>query len=102
MKGVKAGAYDVVLRVKKGSVISGTLQESEGQPFKTHYLGGAGMADEGGLHAWTRVDSDEGRFTLRGLPAGKVRLYCYRGETRIDLGVFTAPAEGVVVKVPEK
>jgi len=99
-RGVKAGSKDLILKVRKGVVLSGVLQDGDGRPFKTHYLGGSGIDHVGGVTSWTRVENEEGRFTLRGLPAGKVRLACYAGETFVPLGDFTAPAEDVVVKVP--
>ena len=99
---VAAGAKDVVLDVQKGVTMAGFLQDAEGRPLKTHYLAGHAPGTVGGVSAYTRVGDDEGKFVLAGLQAGKVALSAYVGDRFVELGVYDAPAGGVVVKVPAK
>jgi hypothetical protein len=99
-EGVAQGAKGVDLAVRAGVTLSGTLLDASGKALKTHYLSGSGAGAYGGVASWTRVEAEDGRFTLRGLPPGKVRLACYRGAEYVPLGEYEAPGEGVVVRVP--
>ncbi len=102
VRGVRVGATDLVLRVRAGVVLCGRLVDGSGRPFRTHYLAGGAVPPDGAVSSWCRVEDAEGRFVLRGLPAGKVALSCYRGDAWVSLGEFTAPAEGLEVTVPDR
>jgi len=97
--GIKPGTKDVVLVVKKGVTITGKLVDKEGNPVQTHYLAGNAV---GGLYASasTRVSAD-GLFTMRGIPAGRVRFYAMVGGASIALGTVDAPATDVTLRLPK-
>jgi hypothetical protein len=100
-RGVRLGKRDVVLRVRKGVVVTGRLLDDQGRPFRTHYLAARPVAAKGPVvSAWTRVSDEDGRFTLRGVAPGKVEVSCYRGEVYVQLGEIDAPAEDVELTVP--
>ena len=101
-RGVRLGAADLVLRVRRGVEMRGRLVDGQGRGFKTHYLTAHALAGPGGVSSWTRVEAEDGSFVLRGVVPGRVRLSCFRGESFVDLGEFTAPAEGLVVEVPSR
>jgi hypothetical protein len=44
---------------------------------------------------------EDGTFTMKGLPAGKVRIKAYSGKDWADLGVIEAPATGITLTMPE-
>ena len=96
---IRIGTKDVELAVSRGAALTGRLIDAQGRPVKTHYLAALPTSAQNG--AWTRVSDDEGRFTLRGLPKGKVQLGCYVGDEYVKLGEFDAPAKDVEVKLPE-
>lgn len=98
---VEPGTEDVVLRVKRGAEISGRLVDASGNPVGTHLLGGFSQGGDGYMQAWTSADAEEGRFTLKGIREGPVRLSAYLGGRFVQLGTFTAPAKDLVVTVPE-
>jgi hypothetical protein len=96
---VRPGA-EVVLRVEVGVELSGRLLDADGLPVRTSYLAGSGEGAGPGLPSSTEVASEDGRFTLRGLPPGRVLLRARLGEDYVDLGVFEAPATDVEVRIP--
>lgn len=66
---VAAGSTDVVLRLKKGQSIAGTVTVGGGSPGTQVWV----MCQGDGWNSWTRADAD-GRFTVKGLPPGRYKL----------------------------
>jgi hypothetical protein len=94
------GTTDLVVRVKAGVAISGRLLTSTGEGFQSQSIMGTAEGVEGAQPSYTRVGED-GTFTMKGLPAGKVRIKAYSGKDWADLGVIEAPATGVTLTMPE-
>ncbi len=96
---VKPGTTNVVLRVVEGLDLVGTLIDARGEPMSAQSL----QADDGmhiiAMRPYVQVGPD-GRFRLRGLAPGKVRLGFQRGDRWVPLGEFTAPATDLRVLVP--
>jgi hypothetical protein len=96
--GVQPGAEDVTLVVREGVEIRGVLEDLHGQPVATTSL----QADDGtrraAMRPYAQVGPD-GRFTLRGLQPGRVRLQARRGDAWQDLGEVDAPATDLRVTV---
>jgi len=93
------GATGVEIRVKRGVTFSGRLLDAAAKPIK-----GANVqaSSEGGGGSWAQTDQD-GRFTVKGIPAGKVTVRAWlavRG--MVELGAQEAPASNVDLTVPEK
>ena len=95
VKGIKAGADDVVLRVAEGVELSGTLVDEKGEPVATTSL----QADDGArlaaMRPFAQVGSD-GKFLFRGLRPGRIRLLARIGDASVSAGEVEAP--GVNVK----
>jgi hypothetical protein len=100
VSGVRVGTEGVVLRVTLGVEISGRLLDADGAPVRTSYLAAYGVAAVGGLPSSTHIAGDDGRFTLRGLPRGTVRLRARIGGEYLDLGAVEAPATDLEVRLP--
>ena len=96
---VQPGATDVVLRVVEGVDLVGFLVNDRNQAVAATSL----QADDGmhiiAMRPYVQVGPD-GRFRLRGLAPGKVRLSIRRSEHWVALGEFTAPATDLRVVVP--
>jgi hypothetical protein len=101
-RGVRVGTTDLVLAVRRGVTLSGRLVDTHGRGFKTHSLTAFRVDGIGSIGSRTSVEDEEGRFTLRGVAPGKVTLYCYHGDSYVNLGTFDAPAEGLVITVPDR
>jgi protocatechuate 3,4-dioxygenase beta subunit len=97
---VAPGATDLVLRVRKGVSLSGRIVDDAGSALKPQglLLIPEGTRDDDG--SWAHI-ADDGSFTAKGLPPGKVRLRAYGGAGWKECGSFEAPAAGVVVTVPK-
>lgn len=101
---VRLGRDDVVLRVRRGVEITGRLRDRDGSPVRTHYLSAQSL-EPGSGNVWatgatTKIEGDDGRFTLRGVPPGRVRLSCYVGDRFVELGEFDAPAKDLELTLP--
>jgi hypothetical protein len=96
---VAPGTDGVALRVVEGVDLVGILVDDAGAPAAAQSL----QADDGqhiiAMRPYVQVGGD-GRFRLRGLAPGKVRLAFKRGVDWVALGEFTAPATDVRVLVP--
>ncbi len=102
-RGVSSATTDLVVRVRRGVELSGRLVDLAGRPLRTEYLEAHSIDSPDANPAWTRVDDEQGGFTLRGLPPGKVRLRCRRGATLVGVEAEVAvPAAGVVITVPSE
>jgi hypothetical protein len=99
--GVKAGTSDLVLRVSVGVELSGTLVDAKGDPVETTSLSADDGARLAAMRPYSQVGAD-GRFVLRGLRAGPVRLAAMQGTAPVEAGVVEAPATGVRVVVPPR
>jgi hypothetical protein len=99
VEGLRPGATDVVLRVSLGVDLAGLLEDARGDPVAATSL----QADDGSRRAamrpYCQVGPD-GKFLLRGLRAGKVRLGIMRSGAWVSLGEVTAPAADLRVLVP--
>jgi hypothetical protein len=100
VEGLRPGATDVVLRVSLGVDLSGVLVDARGEPVAATSL----QADDGSRRAamrpYCQVGPD-GKFRLRGLRAGRVRLTMRHADAWVTLGEHEAPAAGVRVAVPD-
>ncbi len=85
-EGVAAGAADVVLTVKRGVPVRGTVADAEGRPVLTVLSLWASGGPATGLSWWTTVS--EGSFVFAGLPAGEIALHTYSGGKYVALGRF--------------
>jgi len=96
VRGVKSGGSELVLRVTAGVELSGTLVDERGDPVATTSL----QADDGvrmaAMRPFAQVGGD-GRFVLRGLRAGRVRLSARSGTSYVELGEVSAPGADVKV-----
>jgi hypothetical protein len=96
---VRPGRTDLALRVVEGLDLVGTLIDARGEPVSAQSL----QADDGmhiiAMRPYVQVGPD-GRFRLRGLAPGKVRLSIKRDEQWVALGEVTAPATDLRVLVP--
>ncbi len=96
---VQPGRTDLALRLVEGLDLVGTLLDARGEPVTATSL----QADDGmhiiAMRPYVQVGPD-GRFRLRGLAPGKVRLGFQRGDRWVPLGEFTAPATDLRVLVP--
>ncbi len=100
LRGIKPGADDVVLTVRPGHTFSGKLINAQGNPMTTHHLGASPI----GTHspsAWTRIESEDGSFILRGLPKGKIYVHAIIGGKSVGLGTHTVPATDVTITAPD-
>ena len=52
--------------------------------------------------AWTSIKGADGLFHFAGVSPGKVRLLAYIGGKQVVVGIATAPAKDLVLKVPEE
>ena len=98
--GLKPGAKGVVLTVKQGFSISGVIVDAAGDPVTTHHLG-ASVVGSHSPGAWTRVETKDGAFALRGLPRGKVYVHAIIGGKSVGLGTYTVPATDLTITVPD-
>jgi hypothetical protein len=98
---VRGGAKDVVLRVSLGVELAGILLDAQGNPVATTSL----MADDGSrtaaMRPYDQVGPD-GRFLLRGLARGRVRLTAQRGEAHVPVGEVEAPGADVRLTLPAR
>jgi hypothetical protein len=101
VSGVKAGATDVVLHVRTGVAISGTLVDEQGAPVAVTSLQADDGARQAAMRPYVQVGAD-GRFELRGLRAGEVRLSAMIGGVYRSLGTATAPASDLRVLVADR
>lgn len=106
IRDVRIGRNDLVLRVRRGVEITGRLRDRAGRPVRTHLMN-AHAVEPGGASVWatsasTKIDGDDGRFTLRGVSPGRVRLSCYIGDRFVELGEFDAPAKDLELTLPER
>jgi hypothetical protein len=93
----KAGASDVVLRVKPGVAFNGRLVDQDGVPIRSSYVN----VTDGKTVWFTQGVDDEGNFRFAGLPTGRLMISARIGGTFTDLGEIDVPSEDVVtVKVP--
>jgi hypothetical protein len=99
--GVATGTTDVVLRVSAGVTLAGTLVDAAGAPVATTSLQADDGARRAAMRPYAQVGLD-GRFVLRGLRAGPVRLTLRAGEGWLEAGSVEAPASDVVVRVPAR
>jgi hypothetical protein len=95
-----AGSEGLVIKVKKGLVLSGRLVDASGNPVKPQALS---LLVEGGNEGedslWGSV-ADDGAFTFKGLSAAKYRVRAWMGDGWKECGTFEAPAAGVTATVP--
>jgi hypothetical protein len=99
-RAIRPGTTDLVLEVVLGAEVTGTLVGSDGEPVSTPSLSGDDGARVGAMRPYCQVGSD-GRFVLRGLRPGRVRLAATIGGTFLPLGEVDAPASDLRVNVPE-
>ncbi len=97
---VKTGTKDLVLTVEAGVPFSGRLVDAAGKPLKTHSLNAISVPPRGPTN-WTKIENEEGRFRFPGVPKGKIRIGVTIGSTYIPLGEYEAPAEDIVLTVPD-
>ena len=100
VSGVRAGATDVVCKVKPGVRVTGRLLDADGDPVGTHLLTAHHTGGAPGPSARTTVESEDGRFTFAGVAPGPCRVTAYLGDRYVTVGTFTAPAQDVVLRVP--
>ncbi len=100
-RGVKPGTTELLLRVSVGVELSGTLVDEKGEPISATSLGADDGARVAAIRPYAQVGAD-GKFVLRGLRAGPVRLWATLGERGVDLGTVAAPAIDVKVVVPAR
>ena len=100
-KGIAAGAVDIVLKVAPGVDLSGTLVDRDGEPLATTSLQADDGARMAAMRPYAQVGGD-GKFLLRGLRAGPVRLSAFIGGRMIPVGEATAPARDVRLVVDPK
>ncbi|HEU4395929.1 MAG TPA: carboxypeptidase regulatory-like domain-containing protein, partial [Planctomycetota bacterium] len=94
-----AGSEGLVIKVKKGLVLSGRLVDASGNPVKPQALS---LIPEGGDDddsLWGSV-AEDGAFTFKGLAAAKYRVRAWMGDGWKECGTFEAPAAGVTATVP--
>ena len=85
-----------MLKVSLGVDLSGTLVSEKGDPVATTSLQADDGARRAAMRPYAQVGSD-GKFLLRGLKAGPVRLSARVGEAYVLLGEFVAPGADVKV-----
>ncbi len=101
LRGVKYGSKGQVLEVLPGEVFAGKLLDADGKPVKAPYL----TATQPGLlqqEAYTRVESADGSFSIRGLPPGTFNVAVVINDQRIELGAFDVPAKDVELRLPRR
>lgn len=96
VRGIKPGGPELVLRVTAGVELSGTLVDDRGDPVATTSLQADDGARMAAMRPFAQVGGD-GRFVLRGLRAGQVRLSARTGTSYVELGEVTAPGADVKV-----
>lgn len=99
LRGVKAGTTDLALRVTLGVELSGVLVDAKGDPVETTSLSADDGARLAAMRPYAQVGAD-GKFVLRGLRAGRVRLAFVSGPSTVDAGIVEAPASALRIVVP--
>jgi hypothetical protein len=102
---VRTGVTDLMLRVARGVALAGTLRDGTGAPVARAALLAEPIREgdrwsSSSVYGW--FTDAEGRFRIRGLPRGDVRLSVNRGGVVVDLGVRRAPDENLEIVLPEK
>ena len=98
---IRPGATEVVIRVKRGVALSGKLLDTHGDPVKSHLLTAISLDAPQTPSASTSIKGDDGVFHFAGVSEGKLRILAYLGGTQVVVGVLTAPAMDVVLRLPE-
>lgn len=99
--GVRPGAKDLVLRVSAGTTLEGMLVDEKGEPVAAASLGADDGARVAAMRPYAQV-GDDGKFVLRGLRAGPVRLWAMLGARSVNLGTVGAPGKDVRVVVASR
>lgn len=99
--GIQPGAADVVVKIKRGVALSGKLVDAHGDPVKTHMLTAASLDNPRTPAAWTAIKDDDGSFHFAGVAPGRLRILARIGKKSVVVGVVTAPAKDVELKLPE-
>ena len=96
-KEVHPGSDAVTVRVRRGLLLSGTLVDDMGHPFRAEKI-----VVTWANHARSIHQDEKGQFRLGGLPPGSVTLQVHLGLRTVDLGPYTLPAEGLTLTVPKE
>jgi hypothetical protein len=100
---VRPGVPDLVLRAARGVALGGVLRDAAGAPAPRVPLLAEPLGSGVPLPPWAArgaFTDERGRFLVRGLPRGEVRLTATRDGTAVDLGVRRAPDADLEVLLP--
>ncbi|MCU0724428.1 MAG: sigma-70 family RNA polymerase sigma factor [Planctomycetes bacterium] len=100
--GVRPGTEGVELRVEEGIEFSARLLDAGGLPQRTHLIQARRPGDDSFLAHRAAIDNDEGRFTLRGLEPGRLRIWAFFDGANVLLGEFDVPATDVEIRLPPR
>ena len=102
---VRPGVPGLMIRVTRGVALAGVLRDAAGAPVALAALAAEPIREGEPWPPWAArgafTDSD-GRFRIRGLPRGRVRLSVSRGGVVADLGARDAPDERMEVVLPSE